>query len=609
MFLAALIMATALVISSVAIYYSVAGLVAIFASAAIPIMIMGGALEVGKLVTAVWLHKYWHTAKWWLKTYLSMAVVVLMLISSMGIFGFLSKAHIEQTSIAKQNLAQIEQINAEIQNQQTVIADVEQRINDIETQTVTADQRIQQQIDTEQQRIDTAYARVQPQIDRQEQIIQRQEQLTTERASVFQEQLDELNKKIQNLNAALANNDVRTAQTIAGTEPDGDFGPGTVRAIERFRNNTQNQINELQNQILQITSAPDPVADAARAEIVRLRERADSIIDDSNQLISRLRSQLGTTNQSAIDEQVAEQRMVITQANETIQQLSEKKFELETKYRGLEAEVGPIKYIADFLYNDQPDGELLEKAVRWVIVVIIFVFDPLAVLLLIASQYTFEIERKKSIARRPGRKKKEESTQVIRVNDQKKNLTKQQPKSPRKKRNVKPKAPVILDDVKNDELDRTSNDEKRDTEGSDLGEMETVVSVENTDNTDTTPVEKISPEKLPTEGKNDIQGFVNSYTKLESSSEKDDVYPDSPRLEEYNQRDMLPSAEPDKTAWKKDHPDETLKHYKTLFLRGEIDTLPWEGYSNSKTYEPAYKQNGEQSDKTLFNRLKRDNPQ
>ena len=98
MFLAVLTLITALSISAVAIYYSVAGLVAIFAAAAVPIMIMGGTLEIGKLVTAVWLHRYWEKATWWLKTYLSIAVIVLMIITSMGIFGFLSKAHIEQTS-------------------------------------------------------------------------------------------------------------------------------------------------------------------------------------------------------------------------------------------------------------------------------------------------------------------------------------------------------------------------------------------------------------------------------------------------------------------------------------------------------------------------------
>src|SRR5210317_1059118 len=112
---------TAITISGVAIYYSVSGLVAIFAAAAIPIIIMGTALEVGKLVTAVWLHRYWKQANWWLKTYLSIATLVLMFITSMGIFGFLSKAHIEQTSAGQESVAQVERIEAQIVRNKDII--------------------------------------------------------------------------------------------------------------------------------------------------------------------------------------------------------------------------------------------------------------------------------------------------------------------------------------------------------------------------------------------------------------------------------------------------------------------------------------------------------
>ena len=114
MALGILVLLSALSISAVAIYYSIAGLVAIFAAAAIPIMIMGTALEIGKLVTAVWLHKYWSKAKWWLKTYLAIAVAVLMFITSMGIFGYLSKAHIEQTSASIESVEKISQLETEI---------------------------------------------------------------------------------------------------------------------------------------------------------------------------------------------------------------------------------------------------------------------------------------------------------------------------------------------------------------------------------------------------------------------------------------------------------------------------------------------------------------
>ena len=121
MALGILVLLSALSISAVAIYYSIAGLVAIFAAAAVPIMIMGTALEIGKLVTAVWLHKYWTQAKWWLKTYLAVAVAVLMFITSMGIFGYLSKAHIEQTSASIESTEKIEQLDTEINRYTNII--------------------------------------------------------------------------------------------------------------------------------------------------------------------------------------------------------------------------------------------------------------------------------------------------------------------------------------------------------------------------------------------------------------------------------------------------------------------------------------------------------
>ena len=86
----------ALSLSSVAAWYSIIGLTAIFAGAVIPVIIMGGILEIGKITTTVWLRKYWHRAGWLLKLYLVPAVIALALLTSMGIFGFLSKAHMDQ---------------------------------------------------------------------------------------------------------------------------------------------------------------------------------------------------------------------------------------------------------------------------------------------------------------------------------------------------------------------------------------------------------------------------------------------------------------------------------------------------------------------------------
>jgi len=118
MILAYLTLLTALAISGVAAYYSIIGLVAIFSASVIPIAVMGVVLETGKLVTAAWLYHYWRKVNVLLKTYLISAVFVLMFITSMGIFGFLSKAHIEQTSVQSDNTLRIESIDTQISRQQ-----------------------------------------------------------------------------------------------------------------------------------------------------------------------------------------------------------------------------------------------------------------------------------------------------------------------------------------------------------------------------------------------------------------------------------------------------------------------------------------------------------
>src|SRR5210317_1113984 len=171
MLLGILTLITALSISAIAIYYSVAGLVAIFSAAAIPIIIMGGTLEISKLVTAVWLHKFWFKAKWWLRTYLAAAVVILMFITSMGIFGFLSKAHIEQTSASEESVAQEERISKEILRYEDAIRKSENTIARLEEKGTGGQAVIQTQIDKEQERIDAAYARIQPLVDEQNSII------------------------------------------------------------------------------------------------------------------------------------------------------------------------------------------------------------------------------------------------------------------------------------------------------------------------------------------------------------------------------------------------------------------------------------------------------
>ena len=385
MLLAILTLITALSISAVAIYYSVAGLVAIFAAAAIPIIIMGSVLEVGKLVTAVWLHRYWKKATWWLRGYLSIAVLVLMLITSMGIFGFLSKAHIEQTSAGEESVAQVERIDNEITRYISVVGRAENKIRELESSTFNNDSQIQEQIDKEQTRIDTAYDRINPAIKEQNDIIANVTQL-------YQDELDKIDTDLATLQGYVDNGEVSKAQQMIGASADGIFGKKTAEKIGDWKEEKKEERAEWVIKIQDAANSPTVIA--AREEIKRLRTVAEDNIKQSNELINRLRSKLGTDDVN-LDELLDEQFERVRTANAEIELLTDEKFELEAEYRKLEAEVGPIKYIAEFVYGETADRNMLEEAVRWVIIVIIFVFDPLAVLLLIASQYTFEWNRQR----------------------------------------------------------------------------------------------------------------------------------------------------------------------------------------------------------------------
>jgi len=478
MFLGLLVFITALSISAVAIYYSIAGLVAIFAAAAVPIMIMGGALEIGKLVTAVWLHRYWKQATWWLKSYLSIAVVVLMFITSMGIFGFLSKAHIEQTSASLESVEQVQRIESELARFNSIITRAEEKITKAESSTGSRNDEIQAQIEKEQQRIDNAYTRIQPAIDEQQKIIADARGADADRTKPYEDQLNNIkdeivrletsakeyeekiaglrvdNSAVQPLLDQIANiqativkvegqiasgerEQIKQAQTTIGSVADGSVGPRTRASANAWIEQQKIVINGINDQVSQlraeakstvdeertrlsgvvkdirdkqipalkdremqmlakiddVRATESPIIATARDEIARIRKSADDQVNASQLLIQQLREKIRVDGGADVDAIIDEQNAKIKSANIEIDKLTEEKYKLEAEYRKLEAEVGPIKYIAEFIYEEADRG-ILEEAVRWVIITIIFVFDPLAVLLLIASQYTFEWNRK-----------------------------------------------------------------------------------------------------------------------------------------------------------------------------------------------------------------------
>lgn len=133
MFFIALLLLSALAVSVVAGWFSIIGLMAIFPGVPIPILTMGVVLEVAKLVTASWVYRNWQTAQLLHKIYLTLSVVVLSFITSMGIYGFLSKAHIEHTiTMGGDNALQIESIERRISNERRTITDAEKVIDSLD---------------------------------------------------------------------------------------------------------------------------------------------------------------------------------------------------------------------------------------------------------------------------------------------------------------------------------------------------------------------------------------------------------------------------------------------------------------------------------------------
>lgn len=241
-----LLLISALTLSAIAAFYAISGLVAIFAAAVIPIIIMGSSLEASKLVLASWMYRNWGKCPVLMKTYFTFALVVLMLLTSMGIFGFLSKAHLDQAKDSGGNSLQIELIDNKIQRQQ-------QRITDATIVVGQLDKAVQVLID---------------------------------------------NDRIRGKNGSIA------------------------------------------------------VRESQKEE----RAQLNSVIDDASETISKLRQEKLTLDKERIK---------------------------------IEAEVGPIKYIAALIYGDENVNDtILEKAVRIVIIMIVVVFDPLAVLMVVAANWS-----------------------------------------------------------------------------------------------------------------------------------------------------------------------------------------------------------------------------
>jgi hypothetical protein len=389
MFLALLTLITALIISSVAIFYSVTGLAAIFAAAAVPIIIMGTSLEVGKLVTALWLHKNWKTAPLILKSYLMIATVVLMFITSMGIFGFLSQAHIQQTANVGNSQAQLERIETDIARLESIITRTESTVTQLESGEGGANSAVQTQIAREQERIDAVFDRFQPLITAQQQQINSIKQDQQSALSETLQQITIAQANLNRLNTLISTNDVRAIQALIGVGVDGILGTQTQRAITTYKTNLETELASLNTRASQIREEFVSRINLAEQELTRLQTQLDSQTSQSIALIARLNEQVAVEDRGVVEARITGELERVTDARSQIDSLVDQRFEILNQIRKIEAEVGPIKYVAQLIYGEDPSQNLLEMAVKWVILIIIFVFDPLAVLLLIASQISF----------------------------------------------------------------------------------------------------------------------------------------------------------------------------------------------------------------------------
>ena len=436
MFLNVLTLLTALSVSAIAIYYSVVGLTTIFAASVIPVAIMGTALEFAKLVTAVWLHKHWNQAVWWLRSYLSVAVIVLMFITSMGIFGFLSKSHIEQTAASDEQTAKIESITGTITRGEAKIARLQGEIDKLNSG--TADTRVDTLIEREQQ-----------------ELVRLTNVANSEKETVRQAVQSNVKTIAANLEAAQAahNSEIQALLKekaecmFCGTRVDIQIN----EAKEKFVPVQQNFVEQQRK-----------IRENLNAELDAIDAKYAPQFTEVNARLTKLKTQ-SEEKTDTIETRIVDVEKQLESVQKEIDAARENKAVLESQFRKLEAEVGPVKYIAEFIYSEQADRNLLEEAVRWVIVTIIFVFDPLAVLLLIASQYSFEMaqaKRKESAesliktAREQTINEELTITDNVDIDDIWNDapiIEEARPSAPKKKKTVKKKK--IIKDVKNEQMD------------------------------------------------------------------------------------------------------------------------------------------------------------
>jgi hypothetical protein len=415
--IAYLTLISGLVVSAVAVWYSVAGLVSIFAASAFSIVVMGVALETSKLVATIWLKWNWRRAPRMIKIYLIAAIAVLMLITSMGIFGYLSKAHLDQNIVS---------------------GDVQSKI------------------------------------------------------SLFDEKI-----KVERENIANA-----------------------------------------QQVIKQMDAAVNGVITTGDQEI-KLRDGSTQVRSAAERSLQIRRSQ--SNDRTALTKQIEESQNKIIK-------LQEESAPIRAEMRKVEAEVGPIKYIAKLIYSDNPDQNLLEKAVTWVIIIIVLVFDPLAVVLLLASQYSFQWFRQQD---------EEQKNELVQETTTSEDQGKEEPTEQQSKNGTALEGSGTEQPADTAVAERDLADEANEK----IADIEREVDVDSA---------LASVENVQQDEKSALDNWNSMIEEAEKAAIEESTNDDNAIINNAEDQEKVAMR-----LWKAAYPDDNLKHQRKLFDTGIILELPW----------------------------------
>jgi len=349
MFSFILTMCSALAISIVGTYFSIIGLSTIFVGSNLSVIIMGSFLEIGKIVTVLWLHRNWKKSGIMLKAYFVFAIIVLMGITSLGIFGFLSKSHLEHRAKANTDIMLIETAEKKIEKENSFIAQYEKQIKNLESSSESGSKVSTVELDREQSRLKAL------------------RETFNDNISLDVKRIDDAKSRLKQLDSDL---DALRASS-------GGIFSNKKKKIEELINSQKEERAEIKSSIAMYNSYIESFRKGFNDKSEAINKNIDSLRASSSGQKNDTFKNIESLNEK------------IKKSMEEIEKTQIEKAEKGKNIREMEAEIGPLRYVAEAIKDFGGDEVSTDQAVRILIMVIMVVFDPLALLLVIAAQITF----------------------------------------------------------------------------------------------------------------------------------------------------------------------------------------------------------------------------